>query len=71
MTNLEISQKSVVPSGEICIRIGYKRGGEGMGGKGIGVSLGGIRHTTDRWSGLSAESVLGDQSFKGKPLTEI
>ena len=46
--NLETPQKSVVPGGEIDIRIGYKRGGEGVGGKGIGISLGRFRHTMDR-----------------------
>ena len=48
MGDLETSQKSIIPSSEVYIRIGYERGGEGVGGKGIGVSLGGIRHTTDR-----------------------
>ena len=71
MGDLETSQKPIVPSGKIYIRVGYKGSGESIGRKGIGVSLGGIRHTMDRWSGLSAESVLGDQSFKGKPLTKI
>ena len=51
MTNLETSQKSIIPSGKVYIRIGYERGGERIGGKGIGVGLRGIRHTmTDVWS---------------------
>ena len=47
MTNLEAPQESVIPSCKIYIRLGYKRGREGMGGKGIGISWG-IRHTMDR-----------------------
>ena len=35
MTDLETPQESVIPSSEIYIRLGYKRGGEGIGGKGI------------------------------------
>ena len=38
MTNLETPQKSVIPSGEIYIRIGYKGRGEGVGGEGVWVS---------------------------------
>ena len=34
-------------------------------------SSGGNQTYNGQTSGLSAESVLGDQSFKGKPLTEI
>ena len=47
MAHLETSQESVVPSGEIYIRLRYKRGGEGVGGKRIRVAWG-IRHTMDR-----------------------
>ena len=35
MANLETSQKSVIPSGEIYICSGYKIGGKGVGGEGI------------------------------------
>ena len=42
-----------------------------MGGEGIRVACGGIRHTMDRLLVCQQESVLGDQRFKGKPLTEI
>ena len=38
MANLETSQKSIVPSGEIYIRIGYKGGREGVGGEGIWIA---------------------------------
>ena len=71
MTNLETSQKSVVPSGEIYIRLGYKGGREGVGGERVRISWRRIRHTMDRLLVCQQESVLGDQSVKGKPLTEI
>ena len=71
MANLETSQKSVVPSSEIYIRLGYKGGREGVGGKGVWISWRGIRHTMDRLLVCQQESVLGDQSSKGKPLTWI
>ena len=48
MANLETSQESIIPSGEIYIRIGYEGGGEGVDGKGIGIGLGVFRHTMDR-----------------------
>ena len=48
MGDLETSQKSIVPSCEIYIRVGYKGGGESKGRKGVGVALGRIRHTMDR-----------------------
>ena len=35
MTNLETSQKSIIPSGEIYIRSRYKVGGKGIGGEGV------------------------------------
>ena len=38
MANLEASQKSVIPSGEIYIRIGYKRGRKGIGGERVWVA---------------------------------
>ena len=38
MANLETSQESVIPSGEIYIRLGYKGGREGLGSKGVGVA---------------------------------
>ena len=38
MTNLETSQKSIIPSGEIYIRVGYKGGGKGIGGEGVWVA---------------------------------
>ena len=38
MANLETSQKSVIPSGEIYICSRYEGGREGVGGKGIGVA---------------------------------
>ena len=38
MTSLETSEKSVVPSGKVYIRIGYERGGEGIGREGIWVA---------------------------------
>ena len=47
MANLETPQESVVPSGEIYIRLGYKRGREGIGGEGVGIAWR-IRHTMDR-----------------------
>ena len=37
MTNLETSQKSIVPSGKVYIRSGYKIGGESIGGERVGV----------------------------------
>ena len=70
MANLETSQKSIVPSGEIYIRLGYKGRREGIGGEGIGIAWG-IRHTMDRLLVCQQESVLGDQRFKGRSLTEI
>ena len=48
MADLETSQKSVIPSGEIYIRVGYEGSREGLGGKGVGIGLRGIRHTRDR-----------------------
>ena len=48
MTHLETPEKSIIPSGEVYIRIGYERGGEGVGGKGIWIGLRRIRHTRDR-----------------------
>ena len=38
MTNLETSQKSIIPSGEIYIRIGYKGGRKGVGGERVGIA---------------------------------
>ena len=38
MADLETSQKSVIPSGEVYIRVGYKGGREGVGGKWVGVA---------------------------------
>ena len=38
VANLETSQKSVIPSGEVYIRIGYEGGREGGGGKGVWVA---------------------------------
>ena len=46
--DLETSQKSIVPSGKVYIRVGYKGGREGVGGEGIGVTLRRVRHTMDR-----------------------
>ena len=71
MADLETSQKSIVPSCKIYIRVGYKGGREGGGGERVGVTWRGIRHTIDRLLVCQQESVLGDQRFKGKPLTEI
>ena len=68
MTDLETSQKSIVPCGKVDIRVGYKGSGEGVGRKGVWVGLRGIRHTTDRRLVGQQESVLGDQRFKGNPL---
>ena len=70
MANLETSKKSVIPSGEVYIRLGYKGGRESVGGKGVGIAWG-VRHTIDRLLVCQQESVLGDQSFKGRSLTEI
>ena len=47
MTNLETSQESIIPSGEVYIPLGYKRGRKSGGGKGVGIAWG-IRHTMDR-----------------------
>ena len=63
MANLEASQKSIVPSGEIYIRSGYKIGGKGIGGEGVRVGCRSIRHTLDRLLVCQQESVLGDQKF--------
>ena len=71
MGDLETSQKSIIPSGKVYIRLRYKGGWEGRGGERVGVSWRGIRHTMDRLLVCQQESVLGDQSVKGKPLTEI
>ena len=38
MADLETSQESIIPSGKIYIRVGYKGGREGGGGKRIGVA---------------------------------
>ena len=38
MADLETSQKSIVPSGEIYIRLRYKGGREGGGGKRVGIA---------------------------------
>ena len=35
MADLEAPQKPIIPSSEIYIRLGYKGGGESIGGKGI------------------------------------
>ena len=71
MGDLETSQKSIIPSGKIYIRVGYERGGEGEGGKGIGISLREIRHTMDRLLVCQQNQYLVIKVFKGKPLTEI
>ena len=70
MANLETPQEPVIPSGEVYIRLGYKRGRKSVGGKGVGIAWG-IRHTMDRLLVCQQQSVRGDQSSKGKPLTEI
>ena len=38
VTNMETSEKPIIPSGEIYIRIGYKGRGKRRGGKGIWVA---------------------------------
>ena len=38
MANLETSQKSIIPSGKIYIRVGYKGRREGVGGERVGVA---------------------------------
>ena len=38
MTDLETPQESVVPSGEVYIRLGYKGGGKGIGGEGVWIT---------------------------------
>ena len=68
MTDLETSQKSIIPSSEVYIRLGYKRGREGMGGERVWISWRGIRHTMDRLLVCQQESVLGDQSLRENPL---
>ena len=68
MGNLWTSQKSVIPSGEIYIQIGYKRGWEGIGRKGIGVSLRGIRHTMDRLLVCQQNQYLVVKVLRENPL---
>ena len=38
MANLETPQESVVPSGEVDVRVGNKGGREGVGGEGVRVA---------------------------------
>ena len=38
MANLETSQESVVPSGEIDVRVGNKGRREGVGGEGVWIA---------------------------------
>ena len=68
MADLETSQKSVIPSGEVYIRAGYKGGGESVGGEGILVGLRGIRHTRDRRLVCQQNQYLIDQRLRENPL---
>ena len=68
MTDLETSQKSVIPSGKIYIRSRYKGGREGVGGERVWIACGGIRHTMDRLLVCQQESVLGGQKLREIPL---
>ena len=68
MGDLETSQKSIIPSGKIYIRIGYKGSGEGVGGKGVVISLRGIRHTMDRLLVCQQNQYLVIKELRENPL---
>ena len=68
VANLETSQKSVIPSGKIYIRVGYKGSGESEGGKGVGIGLRGIRHTRDRLLVCQQNQYLVIKDLRENPL---
>ena len=68
MGDLKTSQMSVVPSGEVYIRIGYKGNGEGVGRKGIGIGLRRIRHTMDRLLVCQQNQYLVIKVLRENPL---